>query len=247
MALNLTIDQGNSAAKMALWTQAPDNRCTDIRIIREHTADAIAELCNEFDISTAIFCSVSKPHNPVLSILRQRCRRVIELRHDTPTPLKIGYATPHTLGVDRLAAAVGAYTLPETHGRDILVVDIGTAITYDMVTADGKYCGGNIAPGIFMRVQALNRFTARLPMIDPDNGDVPLWGYNTETALRSGAINGVVAEVEYYRSKMKTGSAVIVTGGASCLINGRLPFAYTVVKNLTSIGLNSIINYNEKI
>lgn len=247
MAHNLTIDQGNSAAKMALWTTDPENQCIDVRIIREHTADAVAELCNEFDIATAIFCSVSKPHNPVLSVLRQRCRRIIELRYDTPTPLSVDYATPQTLGVDRLAAAVGAYTLPETRGRDILIVDIGTAITYDKVSADAHYCGGNIAPGIFMRVQALNRFTERLPMIDPDNGDAPLWGYNTETALRSGAINGVVAEIEYYRSMMPANSVVVLTGGQSCLVNDKLSFTHTIVKNLTSIGLNSIINYNEKI
>lgn len=245
MAYNLTIDQGNTAAKLAVWTLPPDVRLVDVRISREHTADALALLCNEYDIQCAIYCSVTTPHCPVLGMLRQRCHKVIEFGVDTPAPLAVDYATPDTLGVDRLAAAVGAYTLPESAGHDIMVVDIGTAITYDKVTADGRYCGGNIAPGIFMRLRALNRFTARLPMVEPETGDVPLWGYDTETALRSGAINGVVAELEYYRSKLPADAVAILTGGGAELVSGRLTFTHKVVHNLVSTGLNRIINYNE--
>lgn len=247
MQYNLTIDQGNTAAKMALWTREPQPRCVDIRICQEHTAEAVARLCNEAEIDTAIYCTVTTPHSPALGVLRQRCRNVIELKHTTPTPLRIDYATPQTLGVDRLAAAVGAYSLPMARGRDILIVDIGTAITYDTVTADARYRGGNIAPGIFMRLQALNRFTARLPMVEPKGGPCPMWGYDTETALRSGAIHGVIAELEYYRSKLPQAAVAVLTGGGASEISDHLNFKHTVVENLTAIGLISIINHNAKL
>lgn len=247
MSFNLTIDQGNTAAKLALWTRTPDSQCVDVRISREHTADAIARLCNEVDVETAIYASVTTPHSPVLCMLRQRCRKVIELKPGTPIPLRIDYATPNTLGVDRIAAAVGAWSLPQAHGRDILVVDIGTAITYDMVTADARYIGGNIAPGVYMRLRALNRFTARLPMVDPEEGPIPLLGNNTETALRSGAVNGVVAEIEYYRSHLSSDATAVITGGSAHQISERLSFEHTVVDGLVSQGLNNIIRYNESL
>ncbi len=247
MAFNLTIDQGNTAAKLALWTRTDDARCVDVRICREHTADAIARLCNEVEVATAIYSSVSTPHSPVLCMLRQRCRNVIELTHKTPIPLRLDYATPATLGVDRIAAAVGAWSLAQCRGRDILVVDLGTAITYDLVTADARFCGGNIAPGVYMRLRALNRFTARLPQIDPEEGAIPMWGYDTATALRSGAVNGVVAELEYYRSHLPDDATAVLTGGSARQISGRLSFSHHVIDGLVSQGLNDIITYIEKI
>ena len=81
----------------------------------------------------------------------------------TPVPLRNAYATPHSLGADRLAAAVGAAKLRP--GRDTLVIDAGTALKFDLVTGDGTYHGGSIAPGLAMRLRALHRFTGRLPLL----------------------------------------------------------------------------------
>jgi type III pantothenate kinase len=172
------------------------------------------------------------------------CTHVIELTVNTPMPISINYRTPNTLGVDRIAAAVGAHALMGNSNCDILVADIGTAITYDVVTADNCYRGGNIAPGIYMRLKALNCFTARLPQIEPEEGDTPMWGYDTETALRSGAINGVVAELEYYYSQLNKNAVAVLTGGGAKLVSDRLSFKPIVVPSLVHIGLNSIIQYN---
>ena len=123
---------------------------------------------------------------------------------------------------------------------------MGTAITYDVVSADGRYLGGNIAPGIFVRLEALEHFTSALPLVETD-GDVPRWGYDTETALRAGAIRGVVGELQYYRHCLSTDAAVVLTGGSADLITDLITTPVTVEPNLVLIGLNRIINYNEEI
>lgn len=248
----LTVDQGNSSAKLALWTA--DDRggtgsalhgrvCREQLCVRGLTADDLRDICHRYSVDAAIWCSVSECSPLLVDALRQCCSHVIELTVDTPTPLTVKYTSPQTLGVDRLAAAVGAYSLPQAHGRDILVSDLGTAITYDHVSATGYYCGGNIAPGIWMRLCALNHYTARLPQVETD-GDTPLWGHDTVSALRGGAINGVVAELEFYHSKLGTEAVAVLTGGAVNLVKDRLSFSPVVVPDLVSQGLIAIMDFN---
>jgi type III pantothenate kinase len=244
MAYNLTIDQGNTAAKLALWTVDGVTQCVKEFTYRHLTVADINNLLAACHIENAIYCSVSDRNEAVLAALRMACSQVIELTVNTPMPISIEYQTPHTLGVDRVAAAVGAHALMGNSGCDILVADIGTAITYDVVTADNCYRGGNIAPGIFMRLKALNCFTARLPQIEPKGGACPMWGYDTETALRSGAINGVVAELEYYYSQLTGNAVAVLTGGGAELVSQRLSFKPIVVPTLVNLGLNSILQYN---
>lgn len=242
MALNLTIDQGNSRAKIALW-QAGTNTCVSELRVQGLDGAALREVLRDVQVHTAIYCSVSQRPTHIIHWIKNHCERFVDLTSTAPLPITLGYATPETLGVDRIAAAVGAYTLAGCRGRNLLVADIGTAITYDHVTASGCFVGGNIAPGIFMRLQALNHYTARLPLVETD-GDVSLWGNSTESALRAGAINGVIAELAYYRSRLDK-PVVVITGGAAQLVIDRLPFEHIFVPNLVSYGLNSIINYNE--
>ena len=131
------------------------------------------------------------------------------------------YATPSTLGTDRIVAAIGAYARQQHHFHDsspvpVLVIDAGTAITYDLITADGAYLGGGISPGLQMRFRALHEFTARLPLIEAVS-EPPLVGDSTETCIQSGVINGVRAEVrgviEQYRGRHGANLAVYFTGG----------------------------------
>jgi type III pantothenate kinase len=244
MAYNLTIDQGNTAAKLALWSADGSANCIKEFTCRHLSVADINNLCAARHIDTAIYCCVSQRDEAVLAALRMGCSQVIELSVNTPMPITVDYRTPSTLGVDRVAAAVGAHSIIGNAGCDILVADIGTAITYDIVTADNTYRGGNIAPGIFMRLKALNCFTARLPQVEPEEGDTPLWGYDTETALRSGAINGVVAELEYYFSQLGRNAVAVLTGGGAELVANRLSFKPIVVPSLVNVGLNSIIKYN---
>lgn len=241
MSLNLTIDQGNSAAKVCLWE---GDRL--LSYSHFHTLDTVIidSIIDDYAPVAAIYCSVADQGDDVTERMADRGVRVVRLTADTPLPLTIGYRSPGTLGTDRVAAAVGAWAAHP--GRDILVADLGTAITYDVVRAGGRYAGGNIAPGVRMRLEALNRFTARLPMVEADD-DTPLWGDTTATALKAGAVNGVVGELTYYRSRLPHDTVTMLTGGDSRLIAPRLGFAAETRPHLVSEGLNSILRYNENI
>lgn len=125
------------------------------------------------------------------------------LDHTTPLPVRNAYKTPDTLGSDRLAAAIGAYfTACAQAGAavPVLVIDAGTAITYDFVTADGQYLGGNISPGVEMRFKALHHYTSRLPLVS-ESGEHPDIGHSTETAIRCGVIDGVRHEIQGFISR----------------------------------------------
>ena len=157
-------------------------------------------------------------------------------------PLAIDYATPHTLGHDRIAAAVGASALAP--GRDCLVVDAGTAVTYDYVTADARFKGGNIAPGLSLRFQALASHCVQLPRID-SYGDTPLLGYDTPTAIRSGVVLGLAAEIELLARRLGS-PAIVLTGGDSHLVAEVIAGSEVIVDNdLVAKGLNRILEYNE--
>lgn len=243
MAVKLTIDEGNSSTKLALWRDdamvaVVSHKVVTPETVRRFVPEGIA-------VDAAIFCSVcGRSEAETAALLEGVARRTVVLSASTPLPVELCYRTPRTLGPDRIAAAAGAGVVAP--GRMALVVDMGTAITYDVVTADGRFEGGNIAPGIFVRLEALNHFTRALPLAETD-GDVPRWGYDTETALRSGAIRGVVGELQYYRHCLPQDEnpAVILTGGSSDLI---IPFITTPVivePNLVLIGLKRILDYNE--
>ncbi len=239
MGYNLTIDQGNSATKVALWRES--NMVKSMRY-DDLTVVDIKALANDYELDALILSSVKVVDTSILDVINNICRNVYILNHQTKLPIKIEYVSPETLGHDRIAAAVGANMI--SPGKTLLVVDYGTAVTYDIVTNDGRYIGGNIAPGLNMRIDALHYNTARLPQIVVD-GDCPLWGNNTDTAIRAGVIYGMVGELTYYRSKLPDDVVVVCTGGYAEIISGMVDFGVIVEPNLVNIGLNSIILYNE--
>lgn len=239
MGYNFTIDQGNTAAKVAVWH---NDRILEVDCYRRLTTAHIQALARKYPPSAAIYCTVTCKGGEIVGELKRLCPCVYTMTASTPLPVKIGYRTPATLGLDRIAAVVGAYT--SAAGKWALVVDIGTAITYDVLSPEGVFIGGNIAPGVFMRLEALNHYTARLPLVET-GGECPEWGYDTETALRSGAISGVMAELDLYRRRLPGDAMVFLTGGAVDLIAPRVELPVTVDHHLVQKGLNSIINYNE--
>lgn len=240
MSLKLTIDQGNSSAKIAVWDGA---ELIHDESVDKLTRDNLEAVIDRFSPESALFCSVTGNGPKMARWLRSKgIARACEVSHDMPLPLSLGYGTPQTLGEDRIAAAVGAWSIYP--GETSLVVDMGTAVTYDVVSADGTFTGGNIAPGVGMRLRALRSFTARLPEVG-GYGDTPLFGFDTVTAMRAGAIRGVVAEIAYYRSKLPEGTRVVLTGGWSRRIAEFLDFPVTVEPCLVTKGLLSILLYNE--
>lgn len=239
MGLSLTIDQGNSSAKVAVW-----DGTRLVEYLPQVTVgdDEITELVARQDIDRAIYCSVAEQEELWATVLAEAGIKATELTRFTPIPMTIDYATPHTLGVDRIAAAIGAASLHP--GKELLVVDAGTAVTYDRVTARGHFVGGNIAPGIGMRLKALHAYTVRLPLV-ASRGETMLWGNSTETAMRSGAFNGVVAEISYYRSRLPHDSIVVISGGWGYELAQKLDFETDYQECLVNRGLNDLLLYNE--
>ncbi len=241
MGLSLTIDQGNSSAKVAVWD---GNRLIHYESHITLGDDEINSLVARYDIDRAMYCSVADQQELLASLLASAGIKARELTQMTAVPLTIDYATPSTLGVDRIAAAVGAASLHP--GKELLVVDAGTAVTYDRVTARRHFTGGNIAPGIGMRLKALHAFTARLPLVS-SRGETRLWGNSTESAMRSGAVNGVVAEISYYRSRLPHDSVVVISGGWGRELAEKLDFETDYQECLVNRGLNDLLLYNEDI
>jgi type III pantothenate kinase len=196
------------------------------------------------ELQKAILCSV-KDYPVALKAELERFEKFIELDENTPLPVKNLYKTPGTLGKDRIAAAVGAFDLyPET---SLLIIDAGTAITYDIVNASGEFLGGNISPGIEMRFQALHTFTGKLPLVKRQPFD-RLFGTTTEEAIVAGVQNGVIFEVDKAIDTFKDfykNLKVIITGGNAEFFERKLKNSFFVNFNLIALGLNRILEHNE--
>ena len=237
--MNLIIDIGNNSAKFFLF----QGEQIILHTRKENSSfDVIDEWNRLYDIDKVIVSSVISDCESLLDEISKLQCPVIRFDKSTPLPLEVNYRTPGTLGSDRIAAAVGAWG--EAPGRNILVIDAGSAITIDFVGKDGKYNGGNIAPGIKMRLRALHEYTDRLPMVEKE-GDIPTIGYDTETAIRSGVINGVCHEIEGYINEFKQKYCdvlVFLTGGDEKPLKNRIKSCIFADKYLVAKGLNRILN-----
>jgi type III pantothenate kinase len=162
----------------------------------------------------------------------------------TKIPIINHYRTPETLGMDRLAAVVGAFELYP--GEASLVIDAGTCVTYDAIDQNGNYYGGNISPGIKMRCKAMHHFTARLPEIEPADFSFEV-GFDTESSLLTGVVLGVSYEIDgfirQYKRKYKVLN-VILTGGDAKIVAKHLKTAFVINNRISLLGLNKILSYN---
>jgi type III pantothenate kinase len=239
--MNLCIDQGNSSTKIGVFNQ---NEMVETAVFEKFGFDEISELFEKYPINACILSSVVHENNELLVQLRERCHEFIELSHQTPVPIENRYHTPETLGKDRLAAVIGASFLKP--GSDLLVVDAGTAITYDFIDANNNYWGGNIAPGLNLRLRALHEFTQKLPLVEAQV-ESPDLGTDTRSAIISGALYGIVYEIDGYFDHLKIkypGLLAFLTGGSTFYFATKLKNAIFAEKNLVLIGLNRILQYN---
>ena len=197
-------------------------------------------------LNQAILSSVKPVDEELIRFLSQNFQLFIELDHHTPLPIENLYETPETLGKDRIAAAVGANEL--FPGQNILIIDAGTAITYDVVSEKNEFLGGNISPGLQMRFKALNQFTGKLPLINYSD-EFQLIGSNTEEAIRAGVQNGILYEIERTIETFNRNYEnlqIVMTGGDSIFFDKKLNYSIFVHFNLTLIGLNRILEHNAK-
>lgn len=237
--MNLIVDIGNSTVKVAVMN---DNAIVMHRRLGNEPTDGLAMIVEDIDIDACAYSSVGKPLPNLEAAIRHLIPNTLKVTGLTPTPLLCDYRTPETLGADRLAVAVGAAAC--VPGKPLLVVDAGTCVTYEYVSADGHYLGGNISPGLGIRLRSLHEQTALLPLVGNDER-VPTIGYDTPSAIRAGVIRGMNYEIEGCIRDFKRhepDGVVFITGG-----NGfRFANEMEVERNesLVEIGLNAILNYN---
>ncbi|RDC65899.1 type III pantothenate kinase [Adhaeribacter pallidiroseus] len=235
----ITIDIGNTRTKYAVFAGS--------KLIAADKLEKPKDLANiiaHYEIKKAIVSSVRHLDQELkqLSVLN----RFIELTATTPIPVINKYGTPQTLGMDRLAAVVGACALYPN--QNLLVIDAGTCITFDFIDRDQAYYGGSISPGLAMKFKAMHTFTGKLPLVEQTETDnISLIGRNTIECLQSGVFNGTVAEVdglivEYKKQfpDLKT----LVCGGDAPFFEKNLKARIFAEPNLVLIGLNHILNYN---
>lgn len=240
--MHLCIDIGSTNIKTGVFKR---KKLIEHRKFKKEIYNQIDQLEAAHNIEAVILCSVRKKNNKLINRLK-KFNQFIELTHMTSLPVKNNYGTPETLGKDRLASAVGAYMRkPKMHH---LMINTGTCITMDIITDEGIYLGGNISPGMNLRIKAMHDYTANLPIVEPINPKVD-FGYNTVTALQNGAVMGTILEVEAFISRMKAKFPLIninLTGGYAEFLAKYLESKIFVRPYLVLEGLNEILLYNAK-
>ncbi len=247
--MNLVIDIGNSSTKLylfkgdeILWMERKDS-------IENSYID---QLIQEKNVQHVIVSSVGEASAAGLSEGRKEW---LEFNRDTAIPIKNLYESKETLGLDRLAAACGAWKI--FPGKNILSIDMGTCITYDFLNSKGEYLGGAISPGLQMRFKAMHTFTAKLPLIEAQDQmleqhiGIPtnerLIGRNTLDSMRAGAIRGMLLEIKGFIESYQRNYPdlqCLVCGGDAVLLDTEHKNSIFVRTNLVAEGLNTILNYN---
>lgn len=239
-----TVDCGNTRTKVGVWHN-DSLLATEVWTSDPAKEDMVRMMQTYGRPQQCVYCSVCGNAAPALKLASLSGAPAFHVTGRERFPLDFDY-TEETLGVDRKVAAVGAITRAGAHDS-VLVVDVGTAVTYDLVELRGTqrpvFRGGNIAPGIELRLRSLHEHTSRLPLVSPD-GPVSHLGHSTEQALRNGAVCGVVAEIEYYHSRMPEGTLLYVTGGGAPDVLPGLPQA-THTPDLMMRGLYRLYQYFE--
>lgn len=240
--MNLVIDIGNTRTKFSVFHHGEEMISVPVD---EFLPSHVDVLLKEHPSIQKSILSAVKDYSPELKkYLRERFQPFVELNTGTPLPLENQYQSKDTLGKDRIAAAVGAETLYP--GKNVLIIDAGTAITYDLVTEKKQYLGGNISPGIEMRFKALHTFTGRLPLVRKETFP-KLFGQTTKEAILAGVQHGVVFEADKAIDTFKEfygNLIVIITGGDADFFDKKLKNSFFVHFNLVAIGLNRILEYN---
>jgi len=251
----LAVDVGNTNVTFGLFDG--DRLAADWRVTshRERTADEMAvelrELFTlrglELSIVTGVVISSVVPNlNPALIEASRRYLKCdpVMVGPGVKTGVKVRYETPRDVGADRIANALAAFT---KYGGPIVVIDFGTAVTYDAISAEGDYLGGAIAPGVEISLEALVSQTAMLRRVEPIAPDSVI-GRNTVASIQSGLVWGFVAQVEGMVARMvgELGghARVIATGGQAALVAGLTNVIEETDPLLTLEGLRLIYRQN---
>ena len=230
------VDIGNSAIKTAEFSSG------DLHEVRKW--NTLDEISKEYPDAYFVVSSVTASKVEIT----KKLKKCLIVTPNIRLPLSLNYDTPETLGSDRIAAAVGAWDVfPDT---DLLIVDAGTCVTYDLVTADGVYQGGMISPGLDMRLQAMHTFTDALPLVDAGSviTEIDLVGKSTTEGLSLGAAKGLEFEIQgvlSFFNKKYDRLQVVITGGLSFDFESIPKARIFASSKIVLGGLHAIWKFNE--
>jgi type III pantothenate kinase len=242
--MNLIIDVGNTYVKFAVFSKA---------LLKERVVGNVDDF-NEMAIDVlksfpyvrqAIISSVGNLKQSHIDFLKSKLR-VLELSHQLKLPFVNLYATPKTLGVDRIALV--SASVEQFPDKNVLIIDAGTCITYDFINTKNEYLGGAISPGIRLRYKTLNNLTANLPLLETQMPD-DILGDSTQNSIHSGVVIGVLKEIdgvidEYV--KKYSDLTIILTGGDTNFLSNQLKNSIFANSNFLLEGLNFILEYNSQ-
>ncbi len=236
----LIIDIGNTFIKLAIFDAG---EIIYIRKFKKVLVKDIKEIYKKYPFSSSIVSSVRIKNDYFIQYLKKN-HKLMVLTHKTKIPITNKYKTPKTLGLDRLAAVVGAANMRPK--KNCLVIDIGTCMTYDFIDDKRNYYGGNIAPGVELRLMSMHHFTSALPLLDR-KWHSEMLGDTTKSAMQNGAVWGVKLEIEAF-IKTLTGKKgqidVLLTGGDASYFGEIIDSEIFVAQNLLLKGLHDILKYN---
>jgi len=236
--MNLIIDQGNTATKLALFEEKGTLIKKQVFLKSEQKKAEKWILEVENSIKSILISSVT---NDKLNLPE---KKTIYLDAKTSLPIQIKYQTPQTLGKDRIANAVGIWN--KNKNKNSLCIDLGTCIKYDLVDENGNYLGGNISPGLKMRYQSLADYTDQLPLIEPSDFEFG-YGLSTETSIKNGVQHAIFHEINGFidRYTEQFGQLTIfMTGGDLKYFDKGYKNPIFADSDLTIYGLNEILRYN---
>jgi len=241
--MNLIIDVGNTLIKLAIFKNG------ELQIkkttIKGDFLEALSEIKNKYSqIEKCIISSVGKISETHFTKLKNSYS-VLVLDHTVAIPFKNEYATPTTLGVDRIALISAAAV--EYPKKNVLVIDAGTCITYDFLSEDNNYKGGAISPGLQMRFKAMHTFTEKLPLLEAEQ-ICKYIGSSTIGSMHSGTVNGICYEIDGFIAAYATdfkNLTVILTGGDAHFLRDRLKNDIFATSNFLLQGLNHILEHNK--
>jgi type III pantothenate kinase len=245
--MQLALDFGNSAVKAGIY----DGReLVLVQTQKQFSKTQLKKLLKHFAIEHSMSCSVTRASVSLEKFLQQNTNYK-RLESSTVLPIRNYYKTRNTLGMDRLANLMGGRSFfPH---KNVLVVSAGTCITYDVLNATGEYYGGNIAPGLDMRLKAMHTFTSQLPLVKKKFTS-GLFGNTTISSMLTGALTGAFLEmtgfIQSYQARYKD-LHVIITGGDAAFFMERFSgkalkkeYKIFALPHLVLYGLNEILLAN---
>ncbi|TGV03101.1 type III pantothenate kinase [Flavivirga rizhaonensis] len=240
--MNLVIDVGNSLVKLAVFEEGIllHKEVVELSLVLEGI-NALKEAYS--GIKKAIISSVGRLNKETIKEISSYFDVMI-LDSNLKLPFKNLYKTPRTLGVDRMALV--SASVEQFSNNNVLIIDAGTCVTYDFITANNEYLGGAISPGLRMRYKSLNNLTANLPLLESETPK-SIIGDSTNSSIHSGVVHGILKEIdgniEEYNRKYSD-LTVILTGGDANFLSKQLKSSIFANSNFLLEGLNYILQFN---